>query len=124
MTLAQRREARETVLHSSKFEGEHPMVPFLYEKSLNGWEDDFVDFGGDGFVSYYSRIGRWILYHDDQGFVYGRRYGSVEAAANEITRLLDILERKEQKRKEQEEIESNADLFELGEQIRFRAQLP
>jgi hypothetical protein len=109
MTLAQRQDARAAVSGPGKFEGEHPMVPILYERTLSGWEDEWADFGSDGFVSYYSRIGRWVLYHDDQGFIYGYRFDSVADAAGEITRLQEVWDREERKQREQAELDSDGD---------------
>jgi hypothetical protein len=56
-------EARELVKGPGKFEGEHPMVPILWEIFLNGLHDD-----DDGSV---IAIGKWRLQEDSNGFVYG-----------------------------------------------------
>ena len=88
-TLQQRRDAREAVSHPGKFESEDAMVPILYAITMDGFEDDYADFGTDGYVDHYARVGRWILHTSDSGFVSGTRFDHVRDAEDEITRLAD-----------------------------------
>ena len=88
-TLEQRQEAREMVAHSGKFEGESPIVPIIHDIVMNGFADAEAD---DGDIASYSLVGRWILMHDDQGFVRGRRYDSRETAAAIFVRIEDAIE--------------------------------
>ena len=71
-TLEQRREAREAVRRPGKFESESPMVPILWDIVLDGFADRH-----DGSI---ARVGRWLVWQTEVGFVYGRRMASVEEA--------------------------------------------
>ena len=61
-----------TICDLGKFEGEHISTYHAYHMSLEGLEDEF---NGP-----YSRVGDVIIYHSDQGFVYGEAYDTEEAA--------------------------------------------
>jgi len=84
MTMEQRREARDAVRHPGRFEGQSPMVPLLYDLSLNGIEDDWDSFGEDGYVDYWYQLGRWTVHVNDQGFISGVRHKSREDASAEM----------------------------------------
>lgn len=61
-----------SICDPGKFEGEHISTYHAFHISMEGGDDDF---NGP-----YSRVGDVIIYHSDQGFVYGEVYDSEEAA--------------------------------------------
>lgn len=79
--LALRQDARERVAHPGKFEGEDPMVAIIYDISLDGGADAETSVYGLGWA---CAVGRWTLYESDNGFVYGNRWPSANAAVEAI----------------------------------------
>lgn len=73
-----REQARADVARPGKFEGEHPMVPILWDVFLMGGADE-----DDGEL---VRIGRWTLRENDQGFVIGARHPTVADAEAVMSR--------------------------------------
>ena len=66
---------REQTQHPGKYEGEHPMVPFL---DMN---DVWDEVGGDvKTFMWFGRAGKWIVTENDQGFMSGRKFPTVSAA--------------------------------------------
>jgi hypothetical protein len=78
-SLEQRREARETVSHHGKFEGESPITPILWEMVLDSCADEEDGNSCDG-PMYAARIGRWIVSESTSGFVSSSRYATVQEA--------------------------------------------
>lgn len=86
-TLEQRRDARETVSHPGKFEGESPMTPILYDISIDGGADEYA---GDCQTSGLAeRIGKWIMFTTTDGFVSARRFSTVAEAEAAIEAFRD-----------------------------------
>lgn len=77
--LERRREAREQVHSPGKFEGEPAIVPILWDLILEGRADSENDCSC-GCGTPLARVGRWILWESDQGFVWSLRYPTRERA--------------------------------------------
>lgn len=78
-------EYKAMVTRPGRYEGEHPMVAYIdYGR---GWYDEI---GGDvdSPFGWYGRAGKWIITADGNGFVYGRKQRSEDAAK----RIIDNLE--------------------------------
>ena len=88
-TLDARREARESVAHPGKFEGESPMVPILWDMVLDSCEDESEGDATEG-IGFMARIGRWILFLGTDGFVSGTRFRTVALAESEIESFREI----------------------------------
>jgi hypothetical protein len=116
MTLAERNDAREAVQHPGKFEREHPMVPILYDKVLEGVADDTQSFGDDGFVDCYDLVGRWVLHSSDSGFITGARFDTTAKAIEAMGKIHAEAEAEEAAAEEEEEEEEEPTVGGAGHQ--------
>jgi hypothetical protein len=88
-TLEARRDARYDVSHPGKFELEDAMVPILYAMRMDGSYDEECGSDDEGGTTF--RIGKWIVFESDQGFVYGTKFPTSSAASNEFSSLEEKL---------------------------------
>lgn len=81
-------DTREEVRSLGRFEGTHPMTPFLWERIVleNGCADD--DWS-DGMGEYVARVGRWIITQSSVGFIDAYKCSTVEEARTVIAELWD-----------------------------------
>lgn len=78
-------DTREEVRSLGRYEGAHPMAPFLWERIvMEGCEDE--DWS-DGMGEYVVRVGRWIITQSSRGFIDAYKCSTVEAARAVIAEL-------------------------------------
>lgn len=75
--LEARRDARESVKHPGKFEGNAPITVILYNLVMQGsWSDESYESDSN----WMERIGKRLVCGDDQGFVWSVNFKNPNAA--------------------------------------------
>lgn len=66
-----------------KFEGESPIVAYLWELCANGAEDEFSG-TSDAPTGWFARLGKWLITATDRGFVHGDKFPTLDSAREEF----------------------------------------